>query len=118
MMELKKLDVLSVGKVSALFGVIFGLVAGVIMTLISVSISSMASAMGPLTTGMPIDPLMFVGLGALSIVIFPIIYAIYGFISGVITAFIYNIIAGKFGGIVVDLQNTQSASAAPNTDVK
>lgn len=112
MMELKKLDVVSVGKVYALFGVIFGLIMGVVMTLVSVSLSSMISAMGPLSTGMPIDPTMFVGFGALSIVVFPIIYAIGGFISGIITAFIYNIIAGKFGGIVVDLQNTHSASTA------
>ncbi len=118
MMELKKLDVVSVGKVFALFGAIFGLIAGFIMTLVSVSISSLISSMAPLTTGMPVDPMAFAGIGALAIVIFPIMYAIGGFLSGVISAFIYNIVAGKFGGIEVDLQNTQAVSQSPNTAAK
>ena len=118
MMELKKLDVMSVGKVCALFGVIFGLIIGIFMTIISASVSSLMSAMTPLSTGMPFDPMLFIGFGALSIVIFPIIYAIGGFISGIIYAFIYNIIAGRFGGIVVDLQNTQTATSSPNTATK
>jgi len=117
-MELKKLDVVSVGKVCALFGAIFGLIAGIFMTIIAASVSSMMSTMAPVSTGMPFDPMMFAGFGALSIVIFPIIYAIGGFIAGIIYAFIYNIIAGKFGGIVVDLQNTQTASSSPNTAAK
>jgi len=41
--------------------------------------------------------------GVLSIVIFPIIFAICGFIGGAITALLYNLFAGKIGGVQVEL---------------
>ncbi|HXC34809.1 MAG TPA: hypothetical protein VNV43_02985 [Candidatus Acidoferrales bacterium] len=41
-----------------------------------------------------------VGKSLFLVVFFPIIYAIFGFIGGVISAFIYNIVAKFTGGIV------------------
>jgi len=42
--------------------------------------------------------------GALSIIIMQILYGIGGFVVGAICAFLYNIIASKVGGIVIELK--------------
>ena len=39
------------------------------------------------------------GPGALFAIFLPIVYAIAGFIAGIITAFVYNLVAGWTGGI-------------------
>jgi hypothetical protein len=39
------------------------------------------------------------GAGAILFIFLPIVYAIVGFIAGVITAFVYNLVAGWTGGI-------------------
>ena len=44
----------------------------------------------------------FFGVG--SIILFPIAYGIMGFIGGLITAVLYNILAGFVGGIEMELQ--------------
>jgi hypothetical protein len=88
MQELKKMGVLSVAKIYAAFGAIGGFLLGVFMTLIG------AAAIGGLSG------LYF---GVASIIIFPILYAILGFVGGAIFAFLYNLIAGWIGGIEIEL---------------
>ena len=44
----------------------------------------------------------FFGVG--SIILFPIVYGIMGFIGGLITAVLYNLLAGFVGGIEMELQ--------------
>ena len=39
------------------------------------------------------------GLGAVFVIFLPIVYAVMGFILGVITAFVYNLVAQWTGGI-------------------
>jgi hypothetical protein len=39
------------------------------------------------------------GFGAIFAIFLPVVYAIVGFIVGVITAFVYNLVAGWTGGI-------------------
>ena len=41
--------------------------------------------------------------GVASIIVMPILFAILGFVIGVIEAFVYNIVAKKFGGVMLDL---------------
>ena len=52
------------------------------------------------------------GFGILAVFIFPIIYAVIGFIAGALGAVIYNFAAGFMGGIELELEN-----AAPNYSV-
>lgn len=94
--EWKKFDIVSVGKICALLGLIGGFIMGLIMAAIS------GIAGGIATAAVPGMGALGAGLGIAVIIIFPIFYAIGGFISGVIGAFLYNIIAGKFGGIIVE----------------
>jgi hypothetical protein len=90
MQEIKSIDIMSWAKIHALFGIVFGLFYGIMFAV-------MGAAMG-LSRGVP----GVEAFGVLSIVIFPIIFAICGFIGGAITALLYNLFAGKIGGVQVE----------------
>lgn len=90
--EIKKFDVMSVAKIYAALGAIFGFIFGLLM-------AAGASAMGSMLSMVPGAGGMAGSLAIASIVIMPITYAIGGFISGAIGAFVYNIVADKIGGI-------------------
>ncbi len=93
--ELKAIDVMSMATVSAVILAIFGFIAGIIAALGAGMVSAFdtVAGMGMLSAYM----------GVAAIVFFPILYAIIGFVMGAITAFIYNIIAQKVGGVKLDL---------------
>jgi len=95
MKEVKSVDILSVGKIYGLFGVIIGFVIGLIVT----AIASLLPA-GTSITGLST---MFVGVGIFSIIISPIIYGLISFLVGCICAAIYNFLAERFGGIKIEL---------------
>jgi len=44
------------------------------------------------------------GAGLAMVIIFPVMYAVMGFIGGIIAAFIYNIVAKMVGGIQVEVE--------------
>jgi isoaspartyl peptidase/L-asparaginase-like protein (Ntn-hydrolase superfamily) len=46
----------------------------------------------------------FFGMGAASLIVVPIIYAVIGVVFGAITAALYNVIAGSVGGVEIDLE--------------
>ena len=89
--EFKKIDVMSLAKISSLFGVILGFLAGIGIAFIS---------QYPIPN-MPM--IMPAGFGVLAIVAFPIVYGILYFIFGAIAALIYNVLAQKIGGIKVNI---------------
>ena len=82
--EWKSFDVVSVGKILAVIWAIIGFFYGLMFASVASFVPELA------------------GFGIASIVIMPIMFAIMGFIGGIICAFIYNIVAGKVGGIVVN----------------
>ncbi|PIN94573.1 hypothetical protein COU61_00350 [Candidatus Pacearchaeota archaeon CG10_big_fil_rev_8_21_14_0_10_35_13] len=84
---LKRLGVLSVAKIGALFGIIFGLLGGITVSLLKAS--------GSLTADMAI----FNMIGYWSIIVLPVGYGVSYFIGGAITSWLYNILAEKVGGI-------------------
>jgi len=88
MKELKSVDPMSLGKMFAVIMAVFGFFAG-----IGVAVG-VSSALGPV-------PGIFGGVA--SIIVRPIVFAIMGFIIGVIEAFVYNIVAKKIGGVKLDL---------------
>lgn len=93
---LKKVDPLSYGKIMAIAGAVGGFFAGLIVWVI-------VSTVG-LWTDLPEGiPGIITIMGFAAVIIYPIIYAIIGFISGVIAAFLYNIVAGWVGGIEMEL---------------
>jgi len=82
--EWKKFDVMRLATVSAAVGAIMGLILGIIVAAIGTSLLPMA-----------------VGFGLLSVVAFPVMYGITGFVFGAIGAIVYNFVAEKIGGIRV-----------------
>jgi len=99
---------LGVWSVARLYGGIMGcvgLIAGIVFALIA-TLGGVAGAMNPDTAkgaGVAIG-----GLGALfgvgAIILLPICYGILGLVSGAIGAALYNLFAGMFGGIEVEVQ--------------
>ncbi len=94
MTKISRFGILSVAKISALIYAIFGLIAGLITALFSM----LASAVGG-----DFEPWFF-GFGFLSIIIFPIMYGILGFIGGIISSALYNLLSRWVGGIEVELE--------------
>lgn len=94
-MVLRRIDPISAGKISGAIYVIMGLIVGAIFSLIS--LLGVAAA-GTRDAGM-LGALFGVG----AIVIFPLFYGVLGFIVTVISAAIYNLVAGWVGGVVVEL---------------
>jgi hypothetical protein len=74
---------------------VFGLIIGVFFALFAAAAGSMGAGQTPLWVG---------GLGIAAIVIFPILYAVIGFIYGAILAVLYNVAANVVGGIDLDIQ--------------
>jgi hypothetical protein len=90
--QIRSLGVLSCAKMmGALYGVL-GLIVGAFMTLFSM-VGAAFSDNG--------NGAAALGLGAASIIVIPIMYAIMGFVGGIIMGFFYNVIAGVVGGIEI-----------------
>jgi len=88
--------VFSVARISALFGLVLGLVWGILLSVFAIASASVmpgiSAAGGPSTW-----------LGILVILIAAILGALGGFIWGAVMAFLYNLFAGRVGGVEVHL---------------
>ena len=95
-LEIKRVGALSLGKiVGAIYGTI-GLIMGAIFSCVSV----VGAAAAVTASDVPIFGFIF-GIGA--IFIMPIFYGVMGFLTGLIAAVVYNFVAGKIGGIELEL---------------
>ena len=94
MAVVKSVEIFSWAKIQALFGIVFGLFYGIMFAVMSAVVgpSKVFPGMGSVEA-----------LGVISIIIFPIMFAIMGFICGAIIALLYNIFAKTVGGIQVEL---------------
>ena len=93
--RIRKVGVLSVANISGVINAIIGLLFGLLFILFS----SLVSSVFPSGQQGTFSILSFGNFGYLSIIIFPIIYGILGFIAGAIGAFLYNIAAKITKGI-------------------
>jgi hypothetical protein len=99
-MVVKHVGPLSVGKICFAMYALIGLLAGLFIASFGFLLSSAASQSPDNTWPFAmLGP--FMGIGA--IVIFPIVYGVIGFISGVIFAAFYNVVARMMGGIEVEI---------------
>jgi uncharacterized protein YacL len=89
-MEITKIKVLSAAKIFGILNAIVGLILGLVIGLMA--LAGVGQAEG--------SPTAIFGVGA--IVILPILYGVMGFISGALMSFVYNLIAGKIGGLVIE----------------
>ena len=93
MAVIKSVEIMSVAKIKALFGIVSGLFWGCVFALFGVSIGFEKSVPGIEIFSMA------------SIVIFPIIFSILALIIGAIVALLYNTFASMIGGIEIELVN-------------
>lgn len=85
------------GGLSAVMGLIFGAIVAIVAMV--GGMAGTADAVGP---GSGLLGAMF-GVGA--IVALPIFYGVLGIIMGALTAALYNVFAGMFGGIELEIQS-------------
>lgn len=97
-MVLKRIGVMSCGKVLGALYALMGLVIGAIFTLFSLIGTAVGMSSGSEDAWIG----AVVGVGA--VVFFPIFYGILGFLGGLLSAFLYNLIAGNIGGIELQLE--------------
>ena len=98
-MVLKKVGMLSCGKIMGVTYGAMGLIAGAIFTVVSLLGAAIDTASGESTQA--IVGLLF-GVGV--IIILPVFYGVAGFFGGMITAGIYNVVAALVGGIELQLE--------------
>lgn len=95
-MVLKRVGPLSCAKIAGTLYAIIGLLIGAIFSIIS-----LASGLGANTSNSAAFGAL---MGAGAIVAFPILYGGMGFLTTLIGAWLYNVLAGLVGGIELDLQ--------------
>ena len=93
MQELKKIDPISTAKIYAAVMAIVGFIVG-----LAVTFGLLFYGPSPI-----IEQPWLPFLSIFAVILFPIMYGIAGFIMGGIFAIIYNMIAGKVGGIKIEL---------------
>lgn len=91
MKTLEKVGVLSLAKIQALIGLIFGFVFGV-FNLILEKVIEQPEQFG-------VEP-----LGANALLLGPLAGLIYGFLGGILIAFLYNVLAKLIGGIKLEFK--------------
>ena len=89
MKEVKRIGVLSVGKIFGIVGAVFGVIAGLFLALFS-------GALGEPFLG---------GNWFVQLIGLTLIYAIASFVGGVIYAALYNLVAGWVGGVQIELDD-------------
>jgi len=98
-MVLKGVGVFSVAKISGLLYAAMGLLIGVVFSLVALvgaAAGSLQDSPGGAVFG------LFFGVGA--VVVLPILYGLIGFVGGLISAGLYNVVARVLGGIELQLE--------------
>ena len=99
-MVIRRVGVVSAGRIAGALYAAIGLIIGCVVAMVSLlSANIMAGA----TNGdMPSWLAPVFGVGA--IVVAPIFYGVMGLVIGALSAAIYNVVAGMAGGLEVDVQ--------------
>ena len=98
MQKLKRVGVLSVAKIqSAVMGVI-GLIAGLIGGAIW-AVTGIIAIVGGTKAGF-----MMLVLAVAAVILAPLFYAALGFVFGALWAWVYDVVAGRIGGIELELE--------------
>jgi hypothetical protein len=99
-MVLKSVGVLSCAKLMGVMYAAMGLIFGAFVSLFSV----LGAVVAQQEQGANALGAVVFGVG--SVIFLPIIYGIMGFIGGIISAAIYNVVAGVVGGVELNLEPT------------
>jgi hypothetical protein len=96
-MTIRRIDPGSLAKVLGVLYAILGFIGGVLFALLGgFGFGRALPGMGGLGSGF--------GFAVVAIVCFPIVYGVFGWVGGWIVASLYNWVARRFGGIVLETQ--------------
>ena len=112
MHRIKSVGVMSVAKVMGLIYGALGLLIVPIFLVIGLA-SSMAIKQAQQATGANLPAAMGPIFAILMAIAAPILYGLMGFVTGAISALIYNLIAGWVGGIEMELEIAPIQPALP-----
>jgi hypothetical protein len=101
-MVIRRIGVLSLAKIQAVLGAGIGLIIGICIALFSLLGGGALMASGQDGSSAGAGMMMGMGLGA--VIIFPIFYAVVGFIGGLLSAWLFNLAAGFVGGLEIETQ--------------
>ena len=113
MQTVKKIGVLSMGIFMAIYMALFGLLSGIFSMVISAILNSMVAQLSSqFGTEIP-GASVLGGVGWLTVIIFPILFGVIGFIFGTASALFYNLVAKYIGGVKMDLETEGAGAAQP-----
>ena len=98
-MVLKRIGILSLAKIMGILYAVLGLLMGFIISAVALFGALLGSAFSNST-----EPFMGLIFGAGAIIVMPILYGVMGFISGIITAGIYNFVVRFTGGLELEFE--------------
>ena len=98
----RRIGVISLAKIQGALYALLGLIIGAFVSLFAALGAALMSAGGQ-------TPASHFGMlfGAGSIIVFPILYGVIGFVAGLIIGGLYNLLAGLVGGIELEGVQTQ-----------
>ena len=94
MAKIKRVNVLSLGRMLAIINAVLGFMMGLLVTL--GSFAGVDMSQGQVPAGSLVQ--------RFAIIYFPVLYSVGGFIGGVVTALIYNAATKLFGGVEIDIE--------------
>ncbi|UCC79022.1 MAG: hypothetical protein JSW64_12190 [Candidatus Zixiibacteriota bacterium] len=103
-MIVKSLGLFSLAKIMGITYAFFGFIVGLFFSFFAL----MGAILGATLEDSP-EPLIGMIFGVGSVILFPILYGLLGFIGGIITAGIYNLVAKWVGGLEIELQEKSIA---------
>lgn len=98
-MVIRRINPISAAKVQGVLGAAIGLLIGACISLVAVAFGGLAASQSDEAIGAGMFGML---LGAGAIIVMPIFYGIFGFIGGLIWAFLYNLAAKFTGGIEIE----------------
>lgn len=99
-MVLKRIGVLSAGKISGLMYTLIGLLIGGLFSLLSL----LGLAIGGTGSSGSSDAAVGLIFGVGAVIILPVFYGVMGFVGGLISAALYNLLAGAVGGLELEIE--------------
>lgn len=98
MQRIQRIGVMSLARIWGLLFLLVGLLFGVLYGLIASGIGIVAAVSGEK------EALLLVVVGVVFMVLFPLLYGGMGFAMGALMAWLYNLIARRFGGLEIDIE--------------
>ena len=98
-MIVKSVGLFSLAKILGIIYAFFGFIAGLFFSFFAL----IGALVGSNFADSP-EPLVGIFFGVGSVILFPILYGVLGFIGGIITAGIYNLTARWVGGLEIELE--------------